>query len=82
MLTEVKEITEIIRFKLPIIYQEIFIISAFFINKVISLLKFESLEKYVTELFFFVVFAIIFKTSSLIWGLRSTLLYGIVFLLF
>lgn len=70
---EVKVIvTEIIRFKVPTLYiNEILMtsgliflsISAYFYWKVESFRK-----KLQTELFLLVVFAIIFKTSSLIWG--------------
>jgi hypothetical protein len=42
--------------------------------------KFESIRKNTCRIVFLLVFAIIFKTSSLIWDLY-TLLYGIAFLL-
>jgi hypothetical protein len=68
---EVEEIvTEIIRFELPYYYiNEIFIISAFLFISMSSYFywKFESIRKIRVELFS-ICFAIIFKTSSLIWG--------------
>jgi Brp/Blh family beta-carotene 15,15'-monooxygenase len=69
---EVEEIvTEIIRFELPYYYiNEIFIISAFLFISMSSYFywKFESIRQNTCELFFYLFFAIIFKTSSLIWG--------------
>jgi hypothetical protein len=83
---EVEEIvTEIIRFELPYYYiNEIFIISAFLFISMSSYFywKFESIRQKIRVELFFYFFAIIFKTSSLIWDLRYTLLYGIAFLLF
>jgi Brp/Blh family beta-carotene 15,15'-monooxygenase len=70
---EVEEIiSEIIRFELPNYYiNEVFITSAFLFIIMSSYFywKFESIrQKIRVELFFLLVFAIIFKTSSLIWG--------------
>jgi hypothetical protein len=69
---EVEEIvTEIIRFKLPYYYiNEIFIISAFLFISMSSYFywNLNRLEKNTCRIVFLLVFAIIFKTSSLIWG--------------
>ncbi|WP_339919937.1 Brp/Blh family beta-carotene 15,15'-dioxygenase [uncultured Flavobacterium sp.] len=70
---EVKVIvTEIIRFKLPTLYiNEILMTSGLIFLSISAYFywKFESFRKKLqTELFLLVVFAIIFKTSSLIWG--------------
>lgn len=70
---EVKVIvTEIIRFKVPTLYiNEILMTSGLIFLSISAYFcwKFESFRKKLqTELFLLVVFAIIFKTSSLIWG--------------
>lgn len=65
-------VSEIIRFQLPDLYiDEILLASGILFLSISSYFywKFESFRKKIqTELFFLLVFAVLFKTSSLIWG--------------